>query len=308
MSVAPSGLLFFPITPFNPDQSINFRALEQHLEHGISYSPGGVFVACGAGEFHTLSENEIQKIAKVTVDVIGNRAPIYLGVGGSIQTAKNISRHAKDAGISGLLVFPPYMVSPSPEGLKRYFYELAEASDIPLIAYNRPGSILNQDLVLDLLEIENLVGIKDGLGEMNKVADMIATTREWELKNQTSKELSFMNGTPTAEISAQKFRDLGVLTYSSAVLSFAPEISVDFYQSLVEHNDDKTNLLLENFYGPLAELRDEVEGGAISIIKAGNRILGKDYGGVRAPYLDFNGDQMIRLNTLIRSGLELVNS
>ena len=69
-----------------------------------------------------------------------------------------------------------------------------------------------------------------------------------------------------------------------------------------------TNQLLNNFYGPLADLRDEVEGGAISIIKAGNRLLGNDYGGVRAPFLDFNGDQMIRLNRLIKSGMELIKS
>jgi 5-dehydro-4-deoxyglucarate dehydratase len=308
MNLAPNGLLFFPITPFHVDQSINFAGLEHHLESGISYSPGGVFVACGAGEFHTLSENEVQQIAKVTVNAIDERAPIYLGVGGPIQTAKNISRYAKDAGISGLLVFPPYMVTPSSDGLKRYFYELAEASDLPLIVYNRAGSILDIDVILDLLEIENLVGIKDGLGEMDKVANMIATTRNWEAQNKSGRELSFMNGTPTAEISALKFRDLGIMTYSSAVLSFAPEISVAFYRSLVENDDYMTKQLMEIFYKPLAELRDEVEGGAISIIKAGNRILGNDYGGVRAPLLDFNGEQIIRLNLLIKRGLELVNS
>lgn len=308
MNLAPSGLLFFPITPFHDDQSIDLAGLERHLESGISYSPGGVFVACGAGEFHSLSESEVQQIAQLTVGVINGRAPIFLGVGGSIQTAKNISRFAKDAGISGLLVFPPYMVSPSQEGLKRYFYELAEASDLPLIAYNRPGSILNLDLVIDLLQIDSLVGIKDGLGEMNFVADMLNTTRNWETGISSRREISFMNGTPTAEISALKFRDLGVMTYSSAVLSFAPEISVAFYQSLLGNNDEMTNQLLNNFYGPLADLRDEVEGGAISIIKAGNRLLGNDYGGVRAPFLDFNGDQMIRLNRLIKSGMELIKS
>ncbi|MBM3743777.1 MAG: 5-dehydro-4-deoxyglucarate dehydratase [Actinobacteria bacterium] len=308
MNLAPSGLLFFPITPFHDDSTIDLDGLERHLESGISHSPGGVFVACGAGEFHSLSEGEVQQIAQLTVGVIDGRAPIFLGSGGSIQTAKNISRFAKDVGISGLLVFPPYMVSPSQEGLRRYFYELAEASDLPLIAYNRPGSILNLDLVIDLLQIENLVGIKDGLGEMNFVADMMKTTRNWETQIKSSRAISFMNGTPTAEISALKFRDLGILTYSSAVLSFVPEISVAFYQSLLVNNDEMTTQLLKNFYEPLADLRDEVEGGAISIIKAGNRILGKDYGGVRAPLLDFNGDQMVRLNRIIKSGMELIDS
>ncbi len=308
MNLVPEGLLFFPITPFHEDQSIDFHGMQSHLESGISYSPGGVFAACGAGEFHALSESEIQQIAKVTVEVIGQRTPIFLGVGGSIESAKNISKFAEDAGVSGLLVFPPYMVSPSQEGLKRYFYELAESSSLPLIAYNRPGSILSVELVLELLEIENLFGIKDGLGEMNIVADVIQATRKWEAIHESARKLSFMNGTPTAEILALKFRDVGVLTYSSAVLSFAPEISVSFYQSLVDRNDRMVNQFLDHFYIPLAHLRDEVEGGAISIIKAGNRIRGNDYGGVRAPFLDFNGDQMMRLNSLIKVGMELLET
>ncbi len=308
MRETPQGLLFFPMTPFNSDQSINLKALEQHLILGLESKPGGIFLGCGAGEFHALSENEIYKITDLANSIDRGDIPLYIGVGGPIQSAKNIASYAEAHGVDGLLVFPPYMVTSSEEGLIRYFQELTADTQIPIIAYNRPGSILTIKVIEKLLEIENLVGIKDGLGNMSAVAEMVYFIAAWEKLNQSNRKISFMNGNPTAEITALSFREIGITTYSSAVLSFAPEISKLFYDSLVDQRDDITNALLNDFYLPLAEIRDEIEGGAVSLMKAGARIRGFNYGGVRAPLMDFSGDQTIRLTSLIKRGMEIVQS
>ena len=296
------------MTPFNSDQSINLKALEQHLILGLESNPGGIFMGCGAGEFHALSENEIYEITDLANSIDRGDIPLYIGVGGPIQSAKNIASYAEAHGVDGLLVFPPYMVTSSEEGLIRYFQELTDDTQIPIIAYNRPGSILTIKVIEKLLEIENLVGIKDGLGNMSAVAEMVYFIAAWEKLSQSSRKISFMNGNPTAEITALSFREIGVTTYSSAVLSFAPEISKLFYDSLVDQRDDITNALLNEFYLPLAQIRDEIEGGAVSLMKAGARIRGFNYGGVRAPLMDFSGDQTIRLTSLIKRGMEIVQS
>ena len=308
MRETPQGLLFFPMTPFNSDQSINLKALEQHLILGLESNPGGIFLGCGAGEFHALSENEIYEITDLANSIDRGDIPLYIGVGGPIQSAKNIASYAEAHGVDGLLVFPPYMVTSSEEGLIRYFQELTADMQIPIIAYNRPGSILTMKVIEKLLEIENLVGIKDGMGNMSAVAEIVYFITAWEKLNQRTSKISFMNGNPTAEITALSFREIGITTYSSAVLSFAPEISKLFYDSLVDQRDDVTNVLLNDFYLPLAQIRDEIEGGAVSLMKAGARIRGFNYGGVRAPLMDFSGDQTIRLTSLIKRGMEIVQS
>ena len=160
----PKGLLFFPVTPFQTDQSLNLPALKQHLEIGLNYEPGGLFVGCGAGEFHALSENEILAVIKIAVETNKGRVPLYIGAGGQIQVAKNISAKAQDLGADGLLVFPPYMATPSDEGLLRYFDELSCASSLQLIAYNRLGTVLTAELIRGLLNIKTVIGIKDGFG------------------------------------------------------------------------------------------------------------------------------------------------
>ena len=308
MRETPQGLLFFPMTPFNSDQSINLKALEQHLILGLESNPGGIFLGCGAGEFHALSENEIYEITDLANSIDRGDIPLYIGVGGPIQSAKNIASYAEAHGVDGLLVFPPYMVTSSEEGLIRYFQELTADMQIPIIAYNRPGSILTMKVIEKLLEIENLVGIKDGMGNMSAVAEIVYFITAWEKLNQRTRKISFMNGNPTAEITALSFREIGITTYSSAVLSFAPEISKLFYDSLVDQRDDVTNVLLNDFYLPLAQIRDEIEGGAVSLMKAGARIRGFNFGGVRAPLMDFSGDQTIRLTSLIKRGMEIVQS
>ena len=296
------------MTPFNSDQSINLKALEQHLILGLESNPGGIFLGCGAGEFHALSENEIYEITDLANSIDRGDIPLYIGVGGPIQSAKNIASYAEAHGVDGLLVFPPYMVTSSEKGLIRYFQELTADMQIPIIAYNRPGSILTMKVIEKLLEIENLVGIKDGMGNMSAVAEIVYFITAWEKLNQRTRKISFMNGNPTAEITALSFREIGITTYSSAVLSFAPEISKLFYDSLVDQRDDVTNVLLNDFYLPLAQIRDEIEGGAVSLMKAGARIRGFNFGGVRAPLMDFSGDQTIRLTSLIKRGMEIVQS
>ena len=193
MRETPQGLLFFPMTPFNSDQSINLKALEQHLILGLESNPGGIFLGCGAGEFHALSENEIYEITDLANSIDRGDIPLYIGVGGPIQSAKNIASYAEAHGVDGLLVFPPYMVTSSEEGLIRYFQELTADMQIPIIAYNRPGSILTMKVIEKLLEIENLVGIKDGMGNMSAVAEIVYFITAWEKLNQRTIQISFMN-------------------------------------------------------------------------------------------------------------------
>ena len=49
------GVLFFPVTPFATDGSLDEERLAQHIENGVAAGAGGVFVACGTGEFHALA-------------------------------------------------------------------------------------------------------------------------------------------------------------------------------------------------------------------------------------------------------------
>ena len=76
------GALFFPVTPFAPDDSVNIPILAEHVRRGVEAGAGAVFVACGTGEFHALGPREFASVVRTAVEVVGGRAPVFAGAGG----------------------------------------------------------------------------------------------------------------------------------------------------------------------------------------------------------------------------------
>jgi 5-dehydro-4-deoxyglucarate dehydratase len=119
-------------------------------------------------------------------------------------------------------------------------------------------------------------------------------------------DFGFFNGQPTAELSAYAYRGLGVTAYSSAVLAFAPDISVAFHRAFTDGDDVRAQRLLTEFYLPLAHLRDQVAGYAVALPKAGARLAGLDVGGVRPPLVDPTEEHVEMLASIIERGRKAV--
>jgi 5-dehydro-4-deoxyglucarate dehydratase len=99
---------------------------------------------------------------------------------------------------------------------------------------------------------------------------------------------------------------IGVPMYSSAVFAMAPEIAIRFFTALRSGDVDMQHRLLDGFYSPLIALRDEVQGFAVALVKAGVRLGGLPVGSVRAPLIDPTDAQVERLAQLLADGRELV--
>ncbi len=101
-----TGVLFFPVTPFAADGTVDEQTLATHIEQGVAAGPGGVFVACGTGEFHSLEPGEYERVVRIAVEVTGGRVPVYAGAGGPVALADRFARAAERAGADGLLLLP----------------------------------------------------------------------------------------------------------------------------------------------------------------------------------------------------------
>ncbi|MGN6657361.1 MAG: dihydrodipicolinate synthase family protein, partial [Achromobacter mucicolens] len=116
---------------------------------------------------------------------------------------------------------------------------------------------------------------------------------------------SYLGGLPTAEVYAAAYRALGVPVYSSAVFNFVPKMAMEFYNAIAAGDSDTTNRLLDDFFLPYLEIRNRKAGYAVSIVKAGAKLVGHDAGPVRAPLTDLTGEEMEMLDALIKkSGAE----
>ena len=77
-----NGVLFFPVTPFDSSGEVDYRRLAEHIDRGVAAGPGGVFVACGTGEFHALGLEEFGRIVRCAVETVAGRVPVFAGAGG----------------------------------------------------------------------------------------------------------------------------------------------------------------------------------------------------------------------------------
>jgi 5-dehydro-4-deoxyglucarate dehydratase len=297
------GVLFFPVTPFGADGELTEPVLARHVADGVAAGAGGVFTACGTGEFNALDLGEYTRVVATSVAATERRVPVFAGAGGALPTAKAIARAAAAQGADGLLLMPPYLVTGPASGLVRYVREVAEGVALPIIIYQRGTARFTPAAVAELAQLPNVVGFKDGLGDFDLLQRIILTVR-----HRTGKEFTFFNGLPTAEFTVPAYRGLGVNLYSSAVFAFAPEIALAFYKAVTGGDEVLTQRLLTEFYLPLVELRDLVPGYAVSLVKAGVRLRGLDVGGVRAPLVDPAPEHVASLEQLIATGLEIAGA
>lgn len=304
--LALSGVQFFPVTPFDHAGDLAPGPFAEHLERGIEAGPGAVFVACGTGEFHTLSPSEHQVVVQSAVRVAAGRVPVVAGTGGPVSAAVEIASNAERAGADGLLVLPPYLAPTEPAGLVRYVQTIAAATGLPMIVYNRPEALLDSSAAVQIASIDNVVGLKDGLGNLDLLSRLRSDVDHH--LDGLEKPFQYFNGLPTAETSAIAYQALGIDTYSSAVFGFVPEVSLAFRDALVARNTKRTSALLEEFFLPFARLRSTLVGGAISLVKAGVNLSGIEVGGVRPPLMDAPPEAVSRLREIIASGLACLDA
>ncbi|MGW1022668.1 5-dehydro-4-deoxyglucarate dehydratase [Streptomyces sp. NPDC002577] len=298
----PSGPLFFPVTAYGPDGSLNLDAYRAHVRRGVEAGAAAVFACCGTGEFHALTPEEFQACVAAAVEEAAGRVPVVAGAGYGTALAVRYAKLAEEAGADGLLAMPPYLVIAGQDGLVRHYTQLADATSLDIIVYQRDNAVFTPETVVELARHPRIVGLKDGVGDLDLVQRIISAVRQ-ELPGQ---EFLYFNGLPTAELTGLAYRGIGVTLYSSAVFCFAPEIALAFHKALNSGDDATAGRLIDGFYRPLVELRNQGRGYAVSLVKAGVRLRGLDVGEVRPPLHEPAQDHIERLAGLIERGYALL--
>lgn len=292
-------VLFFPVTAFDENDRVDAELVEQHIAERVAHEPGAVFAACGTGEFHALSTAEYAVVVDAAVRATNGRVPVLAGTGGPLGHAITCAREAARLGADGLLVMPPYLVNGPQSGLIAYVERIAAATDLPLIVYHRANAQFQPESIAALLRLPQVVGIKDGVGDLALAQRFVRDAAT------TGRDVLFFNGLLTAEMTQAAYRAIGVPMYSSAVFAMAPTISVAFFDALRRDDSAAQHRLLDDFFAPLIELRDETPGFAVSLVKAGVRRRGLPVGSVRPPLIDPTDAQVERLAQLLAAGEEL---
>lgn len=294
-------VLFFPVTAFAASGQVDAGLTAEHVRSRLDHRPGGVFAACGTGEFHALSSNEVGEVTRAVVDVVAGSVPVVAGTGGPLGHAVECARHAADAGADALLVLPPYLVSSSMAGTIAYVEAVIAASPLPVIVYHRANARLDEDAVARLAQNPRVVGFKDGVGDVGVAQQLVRAVAA-----SGRDDIALFNGLLTAELTQPAYRAIGIPLYSSAVFAMAPAVAKAYYDAYRDGDEARRLDLLDAFYLPLVRLRDRATGYAVSLVKAGVRLGGLPVGSVRAPLTDPGDDDLAELRRILAVGEELV--
>src|SRR5262245_6704665 len=172
----PHGVIPAVLLPFNDDLSIDEKGFRSHLRD-VAATKGlsAITINAHSTEVASCSFEEQRRVLAIAQDEIGERRPRVNGVwaDGSIEAAR-IARMAADGGASALLIFPPspFTLGQSPEMALAHFKRIADATDLPLIAFQYPlatGQGYPRDTLLRMVdEVPSIRAIKDWRGSGRK--------------------------------------------------------------------------------------------------------------------------------------------
>ena len=288
-----SGLLSFPITDFDEQGDFRPGTYIERLEWLAPYGASALFAAGGTGEFFSLTGDEYPAIIKTAVETCRGKVPIIAGAGGPTRFAIACAQEAERLGAHGILLMPHYLTEAGQEGLINHVQAVCNSVKFGVIVYNRNVCKLTPESLAILAErCPNLIGFKDGVGE---IETMVA------IYQRMGERFAYLGGLPTAEVYAAAYKALGAPVYSSAVFNFIPKTAMEFYHAVAKDDMATQHRLLHDFFMPYLAIRNRMPGYAVSIVKAGARIVGHGAGPVRPPLTDLKPAEMDQLAALINT-------
>ncbi len=162
------------ITPFTED-GVDYPALGRLIDFQIDNGIEAICVLGTTGETPTITESEYESIAKYAFDKIAGRVKFILGSGTNCtKKAIEKSQLAQKIGADGLLVVTPYYNKCTQKGLVKYYKDINDNVDIPILCYNVPArtgvNILPRTME-EIAELKNIGGIKEACGNMEQICE-----------------------------------------------------------------------------------------------------------------------------------------
>ncbi len=177
------GILPPITTPFYPDGQVYYKKLEHNVERFSRTPVAGIVVLGSTGEALMLSDQERRDVLKVARQAAAPNKVLIAGTGveSAIETLR-LTEYAAELGYDVAMVRTPhyYKKQMLPANMLAFYRTVADRSPLPVIIYNFPqatGYDIPAEVVIELAEHPNLIGIKESSGDVEKVRNMVERTR-----------------------------------------------------------------------------------------------------------------------------------
>ncbi len=176
------GIIPPVVTPLLDNNRLDVDGLERLISHLLAGGVHGLFILGTTGEATSLNYNLRKELIKRTSEFVNGRIPVVAGITDtSLHGSLEIAEYAKDAGLDGLVVAPPYYVPISQEEMREYLENLAPRLPLPFLMYDMPSCTKIHMSVETVKKAKELgaVGIKDSSGDMSYLFALIQEFRDF---------------------------------------------------------------------------------------------------------------------------------
>jgi Dihydrodipicolinate synthase/N-acetylneuraminate lyase len=176
------GVFAATTTPFYADERIYFRKLEANMAQYSRSLLAGMVVLGSTGEAPMLDDIESRDVLRVAAEATAPEKVLIAGVGresvkGTVELAEAAGKYGYDAVLVRTSSY--YAGQMSPAAVLHYFRSVADRSPLPVLLYNIPKSVPYQipiEIIAELAEHPNIIGIKDSSGSIDRIRDTVAAT------------------------------------------------------------------------------------------------------------------------------------
>ena len=277
------------VTPFTPD-GIDYDALARQIEFQITNGIDALCILGTTGEAPTVTDAEYDKIAKFSFDKIAGRVKFILGTGSNCtKKAIEKSQLAQKIGADGLLVVTPYYNKCTQKGLVKYYNDICDNIDIPVLCYNVPArtgvNILPQTMA-EIAEHKNIGGIKEACGNMEQICETARLIR-----NKTA----LYSGDDNLNLAMLSIGSMGLISVASNVV---PKEVGDVAKLYFAGKNQEAIALQESLLSLIDIMFCEVN--PIPVKKA-IELLGLGTGIVRAPLTELEPEHTAQMIQILKN-------
>jgi dihydrodipicolinate synthase/N-acetylneuraminate lyase len=172
----PDGVYAAMMTPFDQQGNINEKTIGAMVEFFIEKGVNGIFPVSNVGEFIHIPEEQKRRFVDVVIARAGGRVKITPGISSpNPRQSIEFGKYCLQAGADAVVVSAPYYFKYPPEMVESFLKSVATNLDLPVILYNIPlfANEISTDLLRNLLEIDNIVGIKESSGSQANLLNVL---------------------------------------------------------------------------------------------------------------------------------------
>lgn len=278
------------VTPFDADENINYPVLGQLIEHLIENGIAGLVPGGTTGEVYALSETERLELFQFVKDTVKGRVSLIAGTNsGATRDVIRYSQAAEQIGYDALMVAVPPYSRPNQRELLAHYRAVAASTSLPIVLYNFPwraGTEVGYDVMDGLLNLPNVIGIKEASSDMSRV---------YEFRLRYGNRYQMICG---SDDQALDYFLWGSTAWIGGGASCAPRQHADVLNAALA-NDFTTARAAMDKLMPL--MRNLESGGYTQKVKRGCELLGFQVGAPRRPLLPLPDEDRAEFERIFKS-------